>query len=83
MEAIGYTEGSTEILRMASFTKKYADACRQVGEDLSVAVLDLWTIIQSKAGWKPGQPLPGSKDMPRSMLLGDLFRDGRLEHQAR
>ena len=78
MEAVKYIEGVTEVFRTAEITRKYADACRQVGEDLSLPVLDIWTIIQTKAGWKPGQRLPGSKDIPRSMVLGDLFRDGIL-----
>ena len=65
-------------IRTAEHTKKYADACRQVGEELGVVVLDLWSVFMEKAGWRPGQPLPGSKAAERNKVLGELLHDGRL-----
>lgn len=63
--------------RTAENTKKYADASRETGIELGVAVLDLWSIIMLEAGWKDGQPLPGSKDLAKSEYLGSLLRDGK------
>lgn len=64
-------------IRTAEHTKKYADACRQVGKELGVAVLDLWLVFMTKAGWKPGQPLAGSKAAERNKVLGELLHDGK------
>lgn len=65
-------------IRTAEHTKKYADACHQVGRELGVVVLDLWSVFMEKAGWKPGQPLAGSKAAERNDVLGNLLCDGRL-----
>lgn len=64
--------------RTAEHTKKYADACRQAGEELGVVVLDIWSVFMEKAGWKPGHPLAGSKSAERNEVLGELLHDGRL-----
>ena len=70
-------ENITKIFRTAEHTKKYAEACCEVGASLkSVAVLDLWSIIIARCGWHPGQPLPGSKAAPKSAYLGELLHDG-------
>ncbi|EXJ69280.1 uncharacterized protein A1O5_07316 [Cladophialophora psammophila CBS 110553] len=68
--------GSTE--RTAEHTATYASACREVGKEMSIPVLDLWTIFMSKAGWKEGSTgaLVGSKDAPRNEVLGKLLNDG-------
>ena len=80
LEGMDYmnNNGDTEVKRRAAVTKTYADACRKLGEELGIEVVDIWNTIVTKAGWTPGQPLPGSKDMPRSPVLGELFRDGEL-----
>lgn len=62
--------------RTAEHTKTYADACREVGEELGVVVLDLWTIFMTEAGWKADDPLPGSKSVERSAVLEELLHDG-------
>lgn len=67
-------------IRTAEHTKKYADACRQVGKELGVVVLDLWSVFMKRAGWKPGQPLAGSKAAERNKVLGELLSDGRFFH---
>jgi isoamyl acetate esterase len=64
--------------RTAKHTAKYAAAARELGAELQVPLLDLWTIFMHKAGWKEGWTgaLPGSKDAPRNTVLGDLLSDG-------
>ncbi|KIV92095.1 hypothetical protein PV10_06562 [Exophiala mesophila] len=64
--------------RTAVVTAQYADACRQLGQELGLPVLDLWTLFMSKAGWTPGQsgPLVGSKDAPKNPVLDSLLSDG-------
>lgn len=65
-----------ERLRTAEHTKRYADACREVGAEVGVVVLDLWSIFMATAGWKGGEPLPGSKKAERNSVLGELLGDG-------
>lgn len=63
--------------RTAEHTKEYADAAREVGKDMNVATLDLWTSIMLRAGWKPGDdPLPGSRALAENPVLVELLRDG-------
>lgn len=63
--------------RTTGRTEKYADAARQVGKELGIAVLDMWKIISTKAGWQPGMhPLPGSRSLPQNAVLDELLRDG-------
>lgn len=76
LEEAGLECGNTEIRRTAEHTKKYADACRMVGAELCLAVVDLWSIFMEKAGWKYGKPLTGSKSVERSKVLGTLLSDG-------
>lgn len=64
--------------RSAEHTKKYADACRQVGAEVGVVVLDVWSIFMAKAGWKEGEPLKGSKKVARNEILEKLLSDGEL-----
>lgn len=62
--------------RTVEQTKTYADATREVGLELGLAVLDLWSIFMKHAGWKEGQPLAGSKNVPENRALQSLLRDG-------
>lgn len=62
--------------RTAERTKSYADTAHEVGRELSVTVLDLWTAFMLKAGWKQGEPLLGSSKLPRSPVLSELLYDG-------
>ncbi|OQV00246.1 hypothetical protein CLAIMM_05770 [Cladophialophora immunda] len=68
--------GSEE--RTAEHTATYASACRTVGREMGIPVLDLWTIFMNKAGWWEGSPgaLTGSKKAPRNEVLGKLLNDG-------
>ena len=67
-------ERGRPLTRTADHTKIYADAARVVGQELGVAVVDLWTAFVKEAGWIEGQPLPGRKD--RNSVLGELLCDG-------
>lgn len=75
------TTGPGQRLRTAENTRLYAEHARKIGQTqahYNVAVLDLWTIIMTKAGWKEGDPLPGSKDVEESPVLKELLHDGEL-----
>ncbi|EXJ54499.1 hypothetical protein A1O7_09839 [Cladophialophora yegresii CBS 114405] len=64
--------------RTAEHTAKYAHAALQVGRECNLPVLDLWTVFMRRAGWTEGSTsaLAGSKDAPRSEVLGELLEDG-------
>ncbi|KAJ9614395.1 hypothetical protein H2200_002531 [Cladophialophora chaetospira] len=64
--------------RTAAHTAKYARAARELGEELHLPTLDLWTTFMRKAGWTEGSSgaLTGSKDAPRNEVLGKLLVDG-------
>jgi len=64
--------------RNAETTAKYAAACREVGRELDLPTLDLWTIFMTRAGWTEGSdaPLIGSKAAPRNKVLDELLSDG-------
>ena len=81
LEETDLVKGITDPRRTAEITKKYADAVRDVGVDLGVAVLDIWSVFMEMAGWKEGDPLVGSKKVARSKVLGRLLADGRLQNE--
>ena len=76
LEAADLVEGRTDPIRSAEHTKKYADACRQVGAEVGVVVLDVWSIFMGKVGWKEGEALVGSKKVARNEVLERLLSDG-------
>ena len=60
-----------------------ADVSRVVGRvtpTAGAAVLDLWGVMMNEAGWKPGQPLAGSKRLPENSYLQKHFLDGTGFH---
>ncbi|PLB48982.1 isoamyl acetate-hydrolyzing esterase [Aspergillus steynii IBT 23096] len=69
-------KGNAHPSRTASYTKTYADAVREVGASTGVVVADVWTAFVAAAGWKEGQPLPGSRDLPEIDAFKALFTDG-------
>ena len=81
LEECDREKGVHEIRRTAEHTKHYADACRGVGHEHGVVVLDLWSILMKKAGWKEGMPLYGSKKIERSRVFGELLHDGTLKYR--
>jgi len=62
--------------RTAEGTKKYADACRSVGRELNLPVVDLWSLFMKAAGWEETEPLMGCIKRPRSDALARLLSDG-------
>ncbi|TLD20968.1 gb [Venturia nashicola] len=64
--------------RTAENTKKYADAIREVGKDLGIPVVDLWSAIMLEAGWNPKHegPLPGCTETPPNDVLTKYLIDG-------
>ncbi|KAL2205533.1 SGNH hydrolase [Sarocladium strictum] len=56
----------------------YAQVIRDIGKEEGVPVVDLWTAMMRKTGWKEGNEgvLPGSLSAPPAMELGRLFNDG-------
>ena len=76
MEESDQAKGITEIQRVAKHTALYADAAREVGQQLGVVTLDLWTIMMEKAGWKDGGPLPGAKELGRNKVFTEFMHDG-------
>lgn len=76
LEAHLLTLGIDFETRTAEKTKVYADAAREVGVELGLEVLDLWSVFMERAGWEEGQPLPGSKKSPGNQVLQGLLCDG-------
>ena len=64
--------------RTAVHTAKYARAALDLGQELKLPVLDLWTIFMRKAGWEEGSTgsLAGSREAPKNKVLGELLEDG-------
>jgi hypothetical protein len=77
-----YNHGHDTFQRTASNTKLYADACREVGAELGVTVVDIWTAFMTSVGWEEGKPLDGSKDVPRNPDLENLLSDGMFSPAA-
>ena len=83
LEEWGLREGITKPVRTAEYTKRYADATREIGDELGVTVLDIWSIFMKMTGWQDGEPLVGSKKVARSEILENLLVDGMLEKNKR
>lgn len=69
-------KGNAHPSRTAAFTKEYAEAVREVGASLGVPVVDVWKAFMSAVGWKEGEPLPGSRDLPNLDQFARFFTDG-------
>ncbi|KAL8783938.1 MAG: hypothetical protein Q9213_004268 [Squamulea squamosa] len=76
LEAAEAAKGIPGVRRTAENTMQYAEACKGVGQDLGLVVLDLWSIFMNAAGYEPGKPLPGSKKTEKSPVLNRLLSDG-------
>jgi GDSL-like Lipase/Acylhydrolase family len=76
MDATQVEQSYPTVPRTAAQTKKYADACREVARYLDLPLVDLWQAFMCKAGWKEGEPLPGSKDVESNEELQKLLLDG-------
>jgi lysophospholipase L1-like esterase len=70
--------GIDVVRRTAEVVSQYAQVVRDVGQEMDVAVLDVWTAFMEKVGWRPGMPLIGAKGVPQAkgMELPTLLIDG-------
>lgn len=76
-QASDATLGKHYIQRLAANTKLYADATLEIGKELGVPTVDLWeAFIEYVGGWGDGNPLPGSRKIPKNEKFTELFRDG-------
>lgn len=64
--------------RTAAHTKLYADAAKEVGKQMGVVVLDLFSLYMAQTDWDGKEPLVGSKDLPMSGQLRLMLHDGLL-----
>jgi hypothetical protein len=69
-------KGWTIVRRNAENTKAYADAVKAVGAELDVPVVDLFTVLLERCGWKEGETLVGSQSAPANEQFQGLFLDG-------
>jgi hypothetical protein len=66
-------------IRKAKDAAAYAEAVREVGGEMGVPVLDVWTAFMEAAGWKGGEEvLPGSSLLGKNEVLADLMYDGEV-----
>lgn len=77
LEPIGTIQDQGGPQRTAANTKRYAETCREVGRELNVPVVDLWSVFMKAAGWKEGLPLPGSKETESNDVLKTLLLQGK------
>ncbi|KAE8151136.1 SGNH hydrolase-type esterase domain-containing protein [Aspergillus avenaceus] len=71
LQGFDESKGSPHPSRTASHTKLYAEAVREVGSSLGVPVADVWSAFMSAVGWKEGETLPGSRDLPEIKTFRD------------
>lgn len=70
------SQGYAKLNRSNVVTKSYADASWEVAKNLEVACLVLWTAFMTKAGWKPGDHLYGSMNLPENDVIRGLIHGG-------
>lgn len=70
--------GIDVVRRTAEVVSQYAQVVRDVGSEMDVAVLDIWSAFMEKVGWKFGQPLIGAKGVSQieGLELPTLLIDG-------
>lgn len=44
-------------------------------------VADIWSRFMKEAGWREGQPLVGSREVPNSEKLQSFLTDGSFMHE--
>ncbi|PKY01342.1 GDSL Lipase/Acylhydrolase family protein [Aspergillus campestris IBT 28561] len=76
LEVFDSEKGNEFPSRTNGFTRQYAEAAHEVATSFKIPVADLWTAFMTAAGWKEGEPLIGSRDLPSNDKLGSLFTDG-------
>ncbi|KAF2497991.1 SGNH hydrolase [Lophium mytilinum] len=69
--------GFEKCSRTAVTTRSYAQAVCELGKELGIPVLDLWTAFMSTTGWKIEDPdIPGGLHLPENSVLTDFLHDG-------
>ncbi|KAK5137885.1 hypothetical protein LTR08_006654 [Meristemomyces frigidus] len=70
--------GANELRRTAANTALYAQAVRDLGVELQLPVLDIWTAMVSRAGYSRTSPPPviGSREAPANETLQSFLHDG-------
>ena len=75
-----FPELEGQLRRTAANAAWYAQAVRDVGQTLDIAVLDLWSAMMTWAGYHPDtldkNALPGSMDAPANPMLQEWLHDG-------
>lgn len=73
---INKENGSTDLIRRAMDARDYAMATKDIGKELNIPVLDVWTAFMRHAGWDDQGLLPGSEQAGKNEILADLLYDG-------
>lgn len=68
--------GFRQLRRTIENTEKYVNACHEIGSQLKVPVVDIWTPFLRHAGWVEGEPPPGTRDIAANKVFQSLFSDG-------
>ncbi|KAK5127859.1 hypothetical protein LTR85_004976 [Meristemomyces frigidus] len=69
--------GQKVLRRTAVNTAAYAQGVRELGAELEVPVLDIWTAMVARAGHSRHDPvMPGSLDAPTNEILQSYLHDG-------
>ncbi|EHA25238.1 hypothetical protein CBS147343_6215 [Aspergillus niger] len=69
-------KGNPHPTRTNAHARKYGQAAREVAAEFGLPVADVWSAFMSTVGWKEGQPLVGSRDLPEDGKFASLFTDG-------
>lgn len=82
LEVTDAAKGVLHRRRTAEHTMMYADACKSVGQELEISVLDLWALCIKGAQYQPGDLLPGSKKVARNQYLDQVLSDGNCKRSS-
>lgn len=69
---------SEKLGRSAAHTRKYAEACKEVGRDEGFAVLDLWNMMANMARGDTPLSSVGALSEPPNPELQKYFNDGEF-----
>ena len=69
-------KGFHQLRRTAANTAEYVNVCREVGSELKVPVVDIWTLFLRHAGWVEGEPLLGTRGIAANGVFQSFFSDG-------
>ena len=79
-DRVKYPGNGSMLRRTAKTTAKYAQAVRELGEELHLPVLDIWRTMIRRARYAVDNldydMLPGSKDAPECKILHEFLHDG-------